>query len=112
MYVPHYHQPFLFGVNSEIQSFKVAVDPYHKIQRLDLKSFDDSPMHPMYLVYRPPEMLPPMTLTSVGKRKRDVVRDGVLSPSLLARGDLVDPNRWLWFGVIASALGGIALIYS
>lgn len=112
MYVPHYHQPFLFSVNSEIQSFKVAVDPYHKIQRLDLKSFDDSLMHPMYLVYRPPEMLPPMTLKSVRKRNHDVSRDGVSPPSLLTPGNLTNPNRWLWFGVFASALGGIALIYS
>ncbi|PKY04419.1 hypothetical protein P168DRAFT_327373 [Aspergillus campestris IBT 28561] len=101
-----------YNQTEKFNSFKVAVDPYHKIQRLDLKSFDDSPMHPMYLVYRPPEMLPPMTLKAVGKRKRDVLRDGVSSPSLLTQGNLIDPNRWLWFGVFASALGGIALIYS
>ncbi|PGH00904.1 hypothetical protein GX51_05568 [Blastomyces parvus] len=51
-----YIQPELF------QRYEVLIDPYHKIQRLNLFRFDGSPMHPMYLAVRPPQMLPTHTL--------------------------------------------------
>ncbi|KKK22703.1 hypothetical protein ARAM_003995 [Aspergillus rambellii] len=88
-------------------SFTVSVDPYYDDLRLDLYSFDGAPMHPMYLVYRPPEMLPTMTLNPVtaGKTKRDVTRDSDSPYSvrkLVRREDLVDPDHWLWIGIFMS----------
>ncbi|KAE8359750.1 chaperone for protein-folding within the ER, fungal-domain-containing protein [Aspergillus caelatus] len=103
---------------NQTETFNVSKDPYHGIQRLDLKSFDDSPMHPMYLVYQPPQMLPTTTLNPVsetGKNKRHVARDTDRSPgvrNLITKEELTNPDRWLWVGVFATALGGITLFYS
>ncbi|KNG90851.1 protein rot1, partial [Aspergillus nomiae NRRL 13137] len=74
-----------YNQTETFNSFQVSKDPYHGIQRLDLKSFDDSPMHPMYLVYQPPQMLPTTTLNPVsetGKSKRHVPRDTDRSPGV------------------------------
>ncbi|KLJ05718.1 hypothetical protein EMPG_10808 [Blastomyces silverae] len=51
-----YIQPELF------QRYEVILDPFHKIQRLNLYRFDGSPLIPMYLAVRPPQMLPTHTL--------------------------------------------------
>lgn len=75
-------------------------------------------MHPMYLAYNPPEMLPSNVLnpkhSEQSKRKRD--SSDRSSPftveNLIQREDLVNPERWWWFGVIATSLGGIALMYA
>ncbi|KAB8234134.1 Reversal of tor2 lethality [Aspergillus alliaceus] len=103
---------------NQTETFNVSVDPYHGVRRLDLKSFDDSPMHPMYLVYSPPQMLPTTTLNPVsetGKSKRHVTRDTDRSTSLgnmIRTEELLNPDRWLWIGVLVTALGGITLFYS
>ncbi|KKZ64284.1 protein ROT1 [[Emmonsia] crescens] len=51
-----YTQPELF------QRYEVQIDPFHKIERLNIYRFDGSPLNPMYLVLRPPQMLPTRTL--------------------------------------------------
>ncbi|KAF7627888.1 protein rot1 [Aspergillus flavus] len=107
-----------YNQTETFNSFQVSKDPYHGIQRLDLKRFDDSPMHPMYLVYQPPQMLPTTTLNPVsetGKSKRHVARDTDRLPgvrNLITKEELTNPDRWLWVGVFATALGGITLFYS
>ncbi|KAI9037429.1 uncharacterized protein KD926_000392 [Aspergillus affinis] len=107
-----------YNQTERFNSFKVSIDPYHNVQRLDLHYFDDSPMHPMYLAYRPPQMLPTKSLESVtenGKRKRIVgsETDSVFRMTdLIKREDLVNPDRWLWLGVLMTALGGITVFYS
>ncbi|KAF7588755.1 Reversal of tor2 lethality [Aspergillus hancockii] len=107
-----------YNQTETFNSFQVSVDAYHGIRRLDLKSFDDSPMHPMYLVYSPPQMLPTTTLNPVsetGKSKRHVGRDTDRSTSirnLVRKEEIMNPDRWLWAGVFATALGGITLFYS
>ncbi|KAE8146956.1 protein rot1 [Aspergillus avenaceus] len=103
---------------NQTETFNVSVDPYHGVRRLDMKSYDDSPMHPMYLVYSPPQMLPTTTLNPVsatGKSKRHVSRDTAPSFSmknLVSKEDMINPDRWLWAGVVATALGGLAVFYS
>lgn len=104
--------------NCEFQSFTVSTDSYHRVKRLDLQAFDEAPMPPMYLVFRPPQMLPTTTLNPVretGKSKRHIARD-IGSPvgvETLMRSDHIgNPDRWLWFGVLMTAMGGIALICS
>lgn len=101
------------------QLFTVSTDAYHHVRRLDLASFDDAPMHPMYLVYKPPQMLPTTTLNpaslETGKSKRHVRRDIARSASVdgfIRSDDLINPDRWLWFGIFMTAMGGIAIIYS
>lgn len=40
----------------------VYVDPYHGRYRLDIYQFDGSPLPPLYLAYKPPMMLPTITM--------------------------------------------------
>ncbi|PRT56466.1 Protein ROT1 [Wickerhamiella sorbophila] len=42
--------------------FEVYIDLYHGRYRLDLYKFDGSPMPPMFLAYKPPQMLPTITM--------------------------------------------------
>lgn len=51
-----YNQSELFN------RYEVFIDPYHNIFRLNLFRFDNSPMNSMYLAYRPPVLLPSITL--------------------------------------------------
>ncbi|OJD23187.1 hypothetical protein ACJ73_05458, partial [Blastomyces percursus] len=44
------------------ERYEVLIDPFHKIPRLNLYLVDGSPLIPMYLAVRPPEMLPTHTL--------------------------------------------------
>ena len=109
------------------QSYEILLDPYHGVQRLNLFQFDGSPMNPMYLEYSPtPQMLPTATLnptasstgggqaSSTGSSKRKRSEPGSFDiPSntkvlLDKRSGLLNPDRWWWFGVGATALGGFA----
>ncbi|KAF2763131.1 hypothetical protein EJ05DRAFT_27094 [Pseudovirgaria hyperparasitica] len=51
-----YNQSELF------QRYTVYTDPYHNIPRLDLFKFDGSPVQPLYLAFKPPQILPTTTL--------------------------------------------------
>lgn len=104
---------------SVYQRYEVFTDPYHNIPRLNLYKFDGSPLLPMYLVFRPPEMLPTSTLhpasaTSTakagGKLKRAIFGEGNTTPvsdrMLKRRKEVLDPTRWWWFGVALTGFGG------
>ncbi|KAM0801742.1 chaperone for protein-folding within the ER, fungal-domain-containing protein [Usnea florida] len=95
-----YHQAELF------KEYQVLEDGYSKAQRLNLFAFDGSPLNPMYLAYKPPEMLPTQTLnptttavgaaaTSTGKKRKEPV----------------NADNWWWIGVGMTALGGIGYYY-
>lgn len=107
-----YNQTELF------KSFSVYEDPYHEEQRLDLYAFDGAPMHPMYLTYNPPEMLPSSTLNpshvqgSRPREKRQVGDETGYMQAIMHREGLVSPDRWWWFGILATSLGGFVLMYS
>ncbi|KAF5124535.1 hypothetical protein DV452_000102 [Geotrichum candidum] len=45
-----------------MQKWEVYVDPYHGRYRLDLYQFDGARLPPLYLAYKPPMMLPTMTM--------------------------------------------------
>ncbi|KAL1999411.1 hypothetical protein VTN02DRAFT_4541 [Thermoascus thermophilus] len=104
--------------------YEVLTDPFHNVKRLNLYAFDGSPMNPMYLVYKPPQMLPTQTLNPVVQKsaapthnaKRDVVIEEAVEPlnkkSIIKRKELVDPDRWWWVGIIMTSLGGVALLVS
>lgn len=99
------------------------MDSYSKAQRLNLFAFDGSPLNPMYLAYRPPEMLPTMTLnptvsasgagaTSTGKAKRSLENmDGFVEPLnkkiLEKHREPGNANKLWWMGVGMTALGSI-----
>ncbi|EPE31300.1 hypothetical protein GLAREA_12603 [Glarea lozoyensis ATCC 20868] len=58
-----------------MSKWQVYIDPYTKLTRLDLYQFDGTPMNPMFLAYRPPQMLPTVTMNPTatatgGKVKR------------------------------------------
>ncbi|KAA8646887.1 Reversal of tor2 lethality [Aspergillus tanneri] len=104
-----------YNQSEKFNSFKVSTDAYHNIMRLDLHAFDNSPMHPMYLAFRPPQMLPTKSLDSLSKGKRHVIRDTGSSFRVrdsIKREEIVNPDRWLWLGVFMTALGGITVFYS
>jgi hypothetical protein len=99
--------------SNTVQSFSTGVDKYHHIQRLDLKRPDGSLLHPMFLAYRPPKMLPTTTLnpTPTGsKGKRDLSSKSGFH--LISREELINPKRWWWLGVLMTSLGGAAVFYS
>ncbi|GKZ66997.1 reversal of tor2 lethality [Aspergillus niger] len=106
-----------YNQTEHFESFAVSVDSYHGVQRLDVKNFDGSPMHPMYLIYKPPQMLPTQTLnpSSSSKSKRQVEggTGGRFSiKDLVSREKVGDPNNWLWLGIFMTTLGGITFFRS
>ncbi|KAF9895067.1 Reversal of tor2 lethality [Aspergillus nanangensis] len=101
-----------YNQTEEFNSFKVSVDPYHNIQRLDLQKFDDSFMHPMYLIYQPPQMLPVNTLNPVSHKKRHLARETNGRKQLVTRDDIINPSRWLWLGLFMTVVGGFTFVYS
>ncbi|KAL8972259.1 MAG: hypothetical protein Q9197_002867 [Variospora fuerteventurae] len=107
------------------KQYEVLVNPFDKAMRLNLYGWDGTPLNPMYLAYRPPQMLPTQTLNptktaSTGaspssgttKTKRDVegdhdglVRDALSRNAMLKQSAYAD--RIWWLGVGLTALGGV-----
>ncbi|PGG99180.1 hypothetical protein AJ79_08672 [Helicocarpus griseus UAMH5409] len=124
-----YVQPEVF------ERYEVLTDPFHNVQRLNLYKFDGSPMQPMYLAFKPPQMLPTRTLNPTdqlgnaaapGRSKRRAKRsDGTDAEEedletlnrnafVKRRADQYEStamNRLWWLGVIMTSVGGVALIY-
>ncbi|KAI4159925.1 MAG: hypothetical protein L6R39_000301 [Caloplaca ligustica] len=115
-----YHQQEIF------KQYEVLTNPYDKATRLNLYGWDGAPMNPMYLAYKPPQMLPTQTLnptagaatggaqpSSTSKSKRDLHlagdEDGLVQEALMRnnlRKDSTKANRLWWLGVGMTALGG------
>ncbi len=108
------------------QKYEVYKDPYHNIMRLNLYKFDGSPMNPMYLAYKPPQMLPTQTLnpttasttsgarstaTGGGKVKRGFGEDPphvvVKEKTLIKRSEPVNADKWWWIGVGMTGVGSV-----
>ena len=96
--------------------------------RLNLFAFDGAPMNPMYLAYKPPQMLPTKTLnptsdsetgsqatsTSKTKTKRNLSgdRDGLLQAALdrktlIRQKDSVMADRLWWLGAGMTIMGSV-----
>ncbi|KAL5340400.1 protein rot1 [Aspergillus crustosus] len=106
-----------YNQTEKYNSFTVEIDPYYDSVRLDLHSFDGSPMNPMYLAYQPPEMLPTTTLNPIKTKKaKRQVQAGSDAPfdlrRLVSKDTVLNPDRWLWVGVVMSAMGGVAVFFS
>ncbi|KAI4204852.1 MAG: hypothetical protein LQ350_000918 [Teloschistes chrysophthalmus] len=114
-----YHQQEIF------KHYEVLVNPYDKATRLNLYGWDGAPMNPMYLAYRPPQMLPTQTLnptaTTSGtqpsgssKSKRDLagdddglVQEALNRHALVKQRESTNADRLWWLGVGMTALGGV-----
>lgn len=95
------------------QDFSVYVDGFNRIKRLDLTRDDGTLVHPMFLAYQPPKMLPTTTLNPTPKghqQKRELSSNSRLR--LIAREQLINPDRWWWLGVLMTSLGGVAFFCS
>lgn len=84
-------------------------------------------MVPMFLAYKPPQMLPTQTLnptttsggpakaTSKSRVKRDIVEE-IIQPlnknALITGNDPINADRWWWVGVGMTAIGGVVYMYS
>jgi hypothetical protein len=116
-----YEQPELFA------RYEVFTDTYKNIKRLNLYKFDGAPMNPMWLAYKPPQMLPTKTMnptatatgaaSATGKVKRGTAAEEeslpmnrhVLGKRRVAAG-LIDAEKWWWVGVGMTALGGVGYL--
>lgn len=102
------------------------MNPYDKATRLNLYGFDGAPMNPMYLAYKPPEMLPTKTLnptsnsekgsqpTNKSKIKRSIPgdQDGLVQAALnkkvlVQQQDSTMADRLWWLGAGMTLLGSV-----
>jgi hypothetical protein len=106
-----------------LQRYEQIIDPYHNIPRLNLYKFDGSPMNPMYLAYRPPQMLPTTTLnplptataTATGKKNSKRGLDAEvpldwklkLEPQGKHMVQHINADRLWWFGLGLTGVGGL-----
>ncbi|KAM5456694.1 Reversal of tor2 lethality [Microsporum audouinii] len=113
---------YRYNQNETFKRYEVQLDEFHNIPRLNLYTHDGSPMNRMFLIYKPPQMLPTKHLNPVVKtpsrRKRDLADgefDTPLNKNTILTRQLSMPthaDRWWWVGVLMTSIGGIALIYS
>jgi hypothetical protein len=88
--------------------------------RLNLYKHDGSPMNPMYIAYKPPQLLPTQTLnpiviaTSTPKAKRDTVdySEPIRQSTLLGKVEGVSRDFVWWIGLAFISIGGIARFLS
>lgn len=98
--------------------YEIITDPFHNVKRLNLYQHDGTPMHPMFLMYKPPQMLPTKTLnptvmakpTGSKKLKRGLSDDQVVLRAT-NRAILEAPDQVWWFGVAMTSIGGFMLAY-
>ncbi|KAI9800823.1 MAG: hypothetical protein M1825_003606 [Sarcosagium campestre] len=129
-----------YNQTETFKSFNVGKDGYNGMQRLNLFQFDGAPLTPMWLIYKPPQMLPTKTLNptatatagakSTSKSKSKVKRDATayhtqdededddvepLNKNALRKRQTpvepaVDPDHVWWLGVAFTALGGVGYL--
>ncbi len=92
--------------------------------RLNLFMFDGSPVQPLYLAYKPPQMLPTQTMnpttaapagaTATGSAKVKRAEGDLNLPlnkrALKKRKEPIDADRWWWVGLGMTALGGVGYL--
>lgn len=59
---PFFRVPAKQQISNFRQQYQVLTDKYKNVLRLNLYGFDGAPFPPMYLAYRPPLMLPTVTM--------------------------------------------------
>ena len=105
---------------------EVLVDPYNQRMRLNLFEWDGTPVNPMWLAMKPPQMLPTQTLnptsnstatgamrTATAKLKR-TVKPWTNTKQASRQG--YEARNWLnsdilfWFGLFMTILGGVLVV--
>lgn len=108
-----------------MQKWEAYVDPYHGKYRLDLYQFDGSKLPPLYLAYKPPVMLPTMTMnptaaasatgvsasqaatpssaSSLRKKIRRSLENRSKTPAI--KKQAFDPEKLWWFGLSLVGVG-------
>lgn len=113
-------------MTENFSELKVYVDPYNQQWRLDLFQWDGTPVNPMWLAMKPPQMLPTTTLnptatatgsaatsTATAKVKRSFTLAKEKTPS--KKFGTVVKSSWLhgdvlfWLGITMTAIGGIVV---
>lgn len=109
-----------------LKTYQASTDGFHNVPRLDLFGFDGAPLQPLYLAFKPPQMLPTQTLNPTAaseptsKVKRDMDRDehdrwrqkmikggSFEHDGLETRPMRWDPERWWWAGFGFLAVGTV-----
>lgn len=115
-----------FNATIIFQKWQVYVDPYHGRYRLDLYQFDGSPLPPLYMAYKPPMMLPTITMNptsnstdhapaatasnaSVRRRIRRSFENRNKTPATLKR--TADYTAIWWTGVALIGFGATCLMF-
>ncbi|KAI9799492.1 MAG: Reversal of tor2 lethality [Piccolia ochrophora] len=115
-----------YNQTETFKKYEVITDEYNNMLRLNLFKYDGAPMNPMWLAYRPPQMLPTKTLnptaqatggekaksTSTNKAKRSLeMEDEPLNKNALRkRQESFDLDYVWWLGVSMTALGGVGYL--
>lgn len=126
----NYSQYTQYDQEETYEKFEVWVDLYYGRYRLNLYEFDGTPLSPMYLVYRPAQMLPTITMNpgvknqtqKAANSKRDVnapirerIRRSLINRSRTSatrdQPKLALYNSVWWGGVSMIALGAAGWIY-
>lgn len=98
-----------------MKEYFIEVDKYRSEYMLQLYEGDGTPLQPLYLAYRPPQMLPTITLNPTSTASSNKHKRGLNSATqwsmLDAYVDKVDPNQVWWVGVFLTALGGAGYWY-
>jgi hypothetical protein len=108
-----------------LKAYETLTDEFHNVPRLNLFEFDGTPIMPLYQAYKPPQMLPTMTLNPTAstseptsKVKRDLDRDehnqwrqkiykGEDFDQHAMHSRRWDPERYWWVGCGFLAVGTV-----
>lgn len=111
------------------KKYEVVTDKFSNTLRLNLFAFDGAPLNPMYLAYKPPQMLPTQPLnptstsvteaeqTSSVPAKRGLGDSKIVQVPMRTdhffRTEWCTPNadRLWWFGAGITALGGVGYLF-
>jgi hypothetical protein len=110
--------------NAYVQDWAITSDNYRGQYKLQLYKFDGYPMNPMYLVYKPPLMLPTITMnptaaatsaataSSTAKAKSRLKRSFEnRSKTDAIKRPVIDGNFWWNVGMIMMIGGGGAFLF-
>ncbi|EPY53305.1 ER chaperone Rot1 [Schizosaccharomyces cryophilus OY26] len=90
-----------------MKEYAVSVDKYHGRYKLQLYEWDGTPKQPMYLVYRPPKMLP--TTFSGASDSNQVQQKRWLLKYIAPLADKHTTTIW-WLGLTFIAVGSIGYL--
>lgn len=112
------------------KKYEVVTDKFSNTQRLNLFAFDGAPINPMYLAYKPPQMLPtqPLNPTSTSAMEAEQTSsvptkrglEDSKTVQMLMRTEHFSRTVWWctpiadrlwWFGAGMTALGGVGYFF-